>query len=250
MRVHAITGGASGIGAALAERLRGEGHRVITIDLHRADVVADLSRPQERARMAEAVAAACGGTLDGLAVCAGISRQEPATVAVNYFGAVEALRLLRPLLEAAAEPRAVAITSIAATFEVGPEIVAACLAGDEHCALAACEGRAREIYPSSKRALAQWCRAASVRAEWAGCGILLNAVAPGLIETPMTADALRDPEGARHLAEVLPQPTGRHGTPQEVAALLAWLLSPANTMMVGQQILLDNGSDAVRRPAA
>ena len=48
MRTIAITGAASGIGAATSERLQSEGHRVIGVDLHETDIAADLATPQGR----------------------------------------------------------------------------------------------------------------------------------------------------------------------------------------------------------
>lgn len=65
-RTIVVTGAASGIGAATTQWLRERGDRVITSDLHDADVVADLSIPEGRAALAEGVARVSGGRIDAI----------------------------------------------------------------------------------------------------------------------------------------------------------------------------------------
>lgn len=72
MGTYAVTGSASGMGRATAERLRADGHRVIGVDVKEADVVADLSTPDGRARAVSQVVSAAGGHLDGAVLAAGI----------------------------------------------------------------------------------------------------------------------------------------------------------------------------------
>ena len=69
----AITGAASGIGAATAARLTEHGHRVIGVDLHDADVEADLGRSDGRQEAIARIADLCDGALDGLVTCAGLA---------------------------------------------------------------------------------------------------------------------------------------------------------------------------------
>src|SRR5213593_2303810 len=114
MRVTAVTGSASGIGAALRARLGAAGERVIGVDLRDAEVIADLARPEGRDAAVAAVRAACGGRLDGLVACAGVGPQvEPAStiVSVNYFGAQAVLAGLADALAAGDRPAAVAVSS-------------------------------------------------------------------------------------------------------------------------------------------
>ncbi|MDP3894063.1 MAG: reductase, partial [Nocardioides sp.] len=90
-RTYVVSGAASGIGAATASHLRDGGHRVITVDLHDADVCADLSSAAGRA---EAVAGVQDLTrvVHGVVPCAGVAGltgvDPQLVVSVNYFGAV------------------------------------------------------------------------------------------------------------------------------------------------------------------
>src|SRR5437762_1416973 len=90
MRVTAVSGSASGIGAAVRARLEAAGERVIGVDLRDAEVIADLARPAGREAAIGAVRAACGDRLDGVVACAGVGPhvEPPSTiVSLDYFGA-------------------------------------------------------------------------------------------------------------------------------------------------------------------
>ena len=62
------------------------------------------------------------------------------------------------------------------------------------------------IYSSSKVALSRWMRRAAATPEWAGAGIPLNGIGPGIVETPMTADLLATDEQRVAMADVVPMP--------------------------------------------
>jgi NAD(P)-dependent dehydrogenase (short-subunit alcohol dehydrogenase family) len=125
------------------------------------------------------------------------------------------------------------------------DVVEACLAGDEAAAAAAAEAAGPVVdYPSSKLALARWVRRRAVSDEWIGAGIRLNAVAPGLIRTPMTADT---EEMILGLGDIFPVPIGRAGRAEEVAGLLAYLLSEDAGFFVGSVVTMDGGTDATLR---
>lgn len=79
---------------------------------------------------------------------------------------------------------------------------------------------------------------------WARDGIRLNAVAPGLITTPMTDTVRKDPVLGR-FANAYPNAIGRPGQPEEVAELIAFLLSDASSLMVGTTVMVDGGTDAI-----
>src|SRR2546430_16726742 len=100
MGVLAVTGAASGIGAASVARLTAGGDRVITVDVRDADVVADLGTRDGRAAAIAGIADRADGALDGLVTCAGLGplpgRPGPTILAVDHFGTVRPPHGLRP----------------------------------------------------------------------------------------------------------------------------------------------------------
>jgi NAD(P)-dependent dehydrogenase (short-subunit alcohol dehydrogenase family) len=245
MRTYVVTGSRSGIGAATADRLLRQGHRVIGVDRSRADVTADLATAEGRAAMVRGVTALSGGAVDAVVACAGVGGAVAGVVEVNYFGAVATLDGLRPLLQRSSAPRAVAVASIGVTAAVDASIVDACLAGDEDAARAAA-AQSDRAYTSRKRALARWIRRSAPSAAWAGAGITLNAVGPGLVATPMTQGYLGDPAMSASLRDSMPMPLGWPSTPEQIAPVLDWLSSAVNTVVTGQVLFADGGLDAAR----
>ncbi|CRK57802.1 putative 3-alpha-hydroxysteroid dehydrogenase [Alloactinosynnema sp. L-07] len=251
-RTIAVTGSASGIGAALTSLLREQGIRVVGVDLRDAEVVADLATPSGRVAAAEAVTAAADGVLDGVVTCAGTSVPGELMVKVNYFGTTEFVSALQPALAKSSAPRVAVVGSISATQRADDAVVAACLAGDESAALAAAavaiaDGRARQLYPSSKSALARWARRTSVEDGWANAGIPLNVVAPGVVLTPMTAALIADPAMKQVMDAAVPMPLNGYLRPEDVARVLAFLVSPENSHITGQVVYVDGGAEAVLR---
>ena len=245
-----ITGSAGGIGQATRERLVRDGHEVVGVDLRDAEVIADLSTAEGRAAMVDAVAAASGGRIDGLVAGAGITGPDPAqVVSINYFGAVATIAGLRPLLAEGADPSAVAVSSNSGTAmaDLPEELVDACLGDDEAESRALAGGDPIVAYAASKLALARWARRTAVGPDWAGSRIRLNAVAPGLIDTPITADMI---DVVLSLGDLYPIPQERAGRPEEVANLLAFLLSPEAGFFCGSVVYMDGGSDAALNPDA
>lgn len=248
----AVTGAASGIGRALADLLAQRGDRVLGVDLKDADVCADLATEDGRRTAVESVTALSGGRLDAVVACAGVSGTAPLLVAVNYFGVVRLLEGLRPALARSTQPRAAVVGSVSALHPTDTALVEACLAGDEPAALSAAEqaaagGRGHELYPSSKAALARWVRRTSVAPGWADSGIALNAVAPGVVLTPMTDGLVADAQMRAVMDQAVPMPLNGYSPPAAVAGALAWLAAAENTHTTGQVLFVDGGAEATLR---
>ena len=254
VRTIAVTGAASGIGAAVAARLTSHGYRVIGVDLRDSEITADLSTPDGRAAAVRGVTDACDSALDGLVTCAGLGglpdRPGSLVAEVNYFGTVELLEGLRPVLGAGSAPSAIAIGSNSATIQPGVplDVVDACLAGDRNLARHRSDDAGSvTTYPATKVAVSRWVRRRAVTEQWIGAGIRLNAVAPGMIETALVKEQRRDPEMAP-LLEMFPIPAGRPGRPEEIAALVEFLLGSDSTFFCGSIVVADGGSEALLRP--
>ncbi|MFD8276150.1 SDR family oxidoreductase [Streptomyces flaveolus] len=251
-RTYLVTGAASGIGRATADLLRTQGHAVIGADLTDSDIAADLSTAEGRTALATRARELTGGRLDAVVSCAGIAHFDPLTIRVNHFGAVATLEGLRPLLAAGTDPRALVVGSVDSVHPTDPAIVDAALAGNEEAAVAASRaavdrGEGHLVYASSKAAVSRWIRRRAVTEDWAGAGIPLNAVAPGVVVTPMTRPLLDDPAMRRLVEQSVPMPLHGHARPERIAPLIAWLTSPDNTHVTGQVVFADGGAEAVLR---
>ncbi|MBI1814731.1 MAG: SDR family oxidoreductase [Deltaproteobacteria bacterium] len=252
MGVIAVTGSASGIGAATRARLEAVGNQVIGVDLVNAEVIANLATPTGRAEAIAAVDRASRGCLDGLVVCAGVGPQtEPFSriASLNYFGAQVLLAGLRNALAAAKPAAAVAVSSNSSTLPgMDTALVAACLDGNEVEARRLADTMdGQRVYGGSKLALARWVRRQAPTTAWAGAGIRLNAVAPGAVTTPMLQAGLEHPVFGPAIRN-FPIPTGTFGKPTDVAAAIAFLLSDDASFCCGSVLFVDGGTDAMFRP--
>ena len=253
MGTYVVTGSASGIGGATVARLRAGGHRVIGVDLRDAEVAADLSTAEGRSAALAAIIALAGGSLDGFVPCAGVSGlPSELVISINYFGAAVLLEGLRPLLAASGNAGVVMICSNSISMvpaEYLPmAVIDACLAGDEAAARAAAAGQSTHlIYPTSKVAIGRLVRKLAVTPGWAGAGIRINAIAPGVIRTPMTDKTAADPETGAAMAAI-PIPMGGMGEPEDMATVIDFLLSPAARFVCGAIWFADGGTDPVLHP--
>lgn len=248
-RTVVVTGGASGIGRAVVAVLRGRGCRVIVIDRCDADVVADLSAERGREAAARGVTEMAPDGIDALVTCAGLGGGDRAgrTIsAVNFFGTTHLVERLQPLLARGADPRVVVIASSTSVLPCDEQLLALYLADDEVAACAYTDD-VFTAYCTGKRALCHWVRRRSVAPEWAGVGILLNGVAPGTINTPLTHEVLGSPEGRASLVHVTPIALDDFPAPEAIAPLISFLASSACQNMVGQIVYADGGSEVLLR---
>lgn len=248
VRTYVVTGAASGIGLATKELLESQGHKVIGVDLHDADVIADLSTAEGRGSLAGAVKAQAPDGIDAIVAVAGVALPSTLTVKVNYFGTIASIESLKPLLEGSAAPRVAVVSSFSSLQENLPDLVEAMESGDEEASIAKAEeaiaaGRGMTIYASTKRAISEWVREQSIKPEWAGAGIPLNAVGPGVILTPMTEPLMKTAEARAQLDKIVPMPLNGPAKPEVIAKALAWLVSEDNTHMAGQVVFVDGGAD-------
>ncbi|GHJ49394.1 oxidoreductase [Catellatospora sp. TT07R-123] len=235
--VAAVTGGASGIGAACADLLADRGARVAILDrdpgspARHLPVLADVTAPLEAAM--DQVAAALGG-LDILVNCAGISAVGTVEQAgddewhrcldVNVVGTARASRAALPHLRHSGSGVIVNISSIAA----GAGLVN------------------RAVYSATKGAVHALTLA--MAADLVADGVRVCAVAPGTVDTPWVARLLAgaaDPaEEKRRLAAR--QPTGRLVSAAEVAEAVAYLASPRSGATTGTSLAVDGGMSGLR----
>lgn len=252
MRVNVVTGSASGIGKATKELLEARGERVIGVDLHNADVNINLEHPEGRQQMVEQVTALSGGKIDAIFAIAGVSGQTPLCASVNYFSMPATLDGLRPLLNGSDAPRAVLVASVMSMYPIDDALMAAFDADDEPAARARAEQIGVEdpegfsVYCTAKRGVALWVRRNAISEAWSGNGITLNAVAPGMIHTPLVKD-FDNEEGHKVIDTFLKMPLNGWADPEEVAELMTFLNSPGNKHITGQCVFIDGGTDVIMR---
>jgi NAD(P)-dependent dehydrogenase (short-subunit alcohol dehydrogenase family) len=229
----AVTGAASGIGAATARLLQAQGWRVACLDRNLAGaratagqngvaVEVDVADEASAVRAFKEVEAAFGG-LDALVTAAGIINTTPffeTTVAelrtlfdVNVIGSFLTVREAAKYMQKGA--RICMVASIS-SYTGGGYVARGAYATSKGAVLTMMKSCARELGPR---------------------GIAVNAVAPGFIDTPFVASAMSDPKRRKEVEAAV----GKIGTAEQIAECCAWLVSPAADFVHGETLIADGG---------
>jgi len=246
-RVALVTAAGRGIGRATAQALADAGATVVVNDVD-ADAAARVvqglvaagARSEacafdvaDEARVVDAVAAIASrhGRIDVLVNNAGIARRAPAetyaldawerTLAVNATGAFLCAREAGQRMLAAGRG---AIVNVASAMGLAGRALAP-----------------NGAYHASKGAMIAWTRA--LACEWAARGVRVNAVAPGVVETPLTGPIRSQPSWYEAYANK--SALGRWATPQEIAWPSVFLLSDAASYITGTVLFVDGGWTAI-----
>ncbi len=240
-KVAVVTGGAGGIGQAIAARFIGEGVRVMVADIDgdkARRVAKELSRDGSMARAVEVDVTRLDsiqnmvnetlrfmGKIDILVTSHGVNRRKPleevteedwdVVIDVNLKGTYFCGQLVGKVMKTRGRGSIVNIASIMSVSSL-PHL---------------------SVYCASKGGVAQITRAFAV--EWAQDGINVNAVAPGYIKTELTAQWLDDPERYRDI--ISKAAMGKLATVEDVAAAVSFLASDAARNITGQILFVDAG---------
>jgi NAD(P)-dependent dehydrogenase (short-subunit alcohol dehydrogenase family) len=224
-RVALVSGAASGIGKATAERLARDGWAVVGADLRKAPglIACDVTSTSS----VEGAVGRCvddHGSLDAVVNAAGIGyplrfleasdEEWQRMLEVNLMGTVRLCRAAIPHLRRSAEPARGIVNFTSQAAKTGGLLIGA---------------------PYSAAKAAVLCLTKTLAAEFAADGVRVNAVAPGIIETPF----LDQVPGIRDRGAQLP--LGRIGSPDEVASVVAFLLSTDASYLTGEIVDVNGG---------
>ena len=223
MRSVLVTGAARGLGAVVAGCLREDGYAVVGADLAGADLVLDVRDADAWRRVPDALLAA--GEPWGLVSCAARTVvRDFFAISANEWDDVLATNLRGPFLGCQVVGRLLAETGGGRIVNVGSD--------------SAFKGRGLigAHYATSKAALLALTRRAA--GALAGANVTVNAVVPGTID----GDSVRELAGDRLEELAAESPLGRLGRPEEIAALVAWLVGDESSYVTGATLVADGGA--------
>jgi NAD(P)-dependent dehydrogenase (short-subunit alcohol dehydrogenase family) len=240
-----VTGAGSGIGRGICEMLDHDGYAQVLIGRSQEKLLgtaenlkaqhwilpADLTDPSALDQILSSInkILAQGFNLHGLVNNAGVFAGSAVTATSateyrrqwenNFMAPVALTQKLLPIL---LEQKSGSIVNVSSTLALQP------MSGTS-------------AYSSAKAALQAWSEV--LAAEVAGANVRVNCVSPGLVKTPIHGLEKLSDKDRRERIDFMEkmQPLGRMGTPNDIAALVHYLLSPASSWMTGSNIKIDGG---------
>lgn len=227
-----VTGGASGMGRAIVERMARDGWRVVM-----ADHNGELAERETQALRAAGLDVECRAIdlTDEAAVRAMVQALPALAALVNNAGIFDERAFMDV---SSADFRRMYEVNLLAVATLTQEAARKMASGARIVNIASrayLGAKNHAHYVASKAALVGYTRASAM--ELAARGIMVNAIAPGLIDTPL----LRALSPERLAAQLALQPTGAAGKPEDIAHAVAFFASPATCFVTGQVLFVDGG---------